>query len=307
MTGFASGRVGLWFATALTAGLATLPASQSALAHPHVFVTNRTQAVFDNGALTGLRYRWVFDEMYTTSAVEGLDKNNDGNLDAAELDELLKVNIEGLKEFDYFTSAMMAGKPVPFADAKDFGMKVIEVDEAPGPQLMAGGPVVTGPVAGPAAGSGQASAPLQSAPSEAPRTVWGRLSAWVSGLFGRSTPAPTIAGGAQTNTTHPASKPKVLTLTFTLPFKTPLAAENLVPGQDGFQFQVGDPQNFIWFEPAGPNAIGIAPGAPAGCRHVLVEPHMTEDQKRLAEAFAKVGGAGAGGLAKANGVVCAKP
>jgi hypothetical protein len=287
-----------------TAGI-ILAASAPALAHPHVWVAHEAKAVFENGALTGLNYRWVFDEIYTASAIEGLDKNNDGKLDAAELDELLKVNIEGLKEFDYFTSALLAGKAVPFGDAKNFQMELVAVDEPPGPQMLVGPNATSGT---------QTQAPpivFDDAAREAPRTVWGRISAWFSGLFGRDQSAsagrsgPTISG--QTTTGKPAEKPKVLAMQFTLTFKQPLPAESLVAGDKGFQFQVGDQQNFIWFEPAGAGAVGLAPGAPAGCSLLQVEPHMTDEQRRLAEAFAKVGGAVAGGITKANGVVCAKP
>lgn len=284
------------------AGL-VLAASSPAIAHPHVWVAHEAKAVFENGALSGLRYRWVFDEIYTTSAIEGLDRNNDGKLDAAELDELLKVNMEGLKEFDYFTSALLAGQPVPFGDAKDFAMEVVFVDEAPGPQMLVGPGVAAGT---------QSQIPaivLDGTRREEPRSVWSRITAWVSGLFGGSQPSPTgpAARPGQATAAKPAEKPKVLAMQFTLSFKQALQPDVLVAGDKGFQFQVGDPQNFIWFEPAGPDAVGLAPGAPAGCSLQLVEPHMTDEQRRLAEAFAKVGGAAGGGMTKANGVVCTKP
>jgi hypothetical protein len=139
--------------------------------------------------------------------------------------------------------------------------------------------------------------------------VWGRISSWFSGLFGgrSQTAAGRSPGPGQANAGKPAEKPKVLAMQFMLTFKEPLPAANLVAGDKGFQFQVGDPQNFIWFEPAAADAVGLAPGAPAGCSLAQVEPHMTEEQRRLAEAFAKVGGAAGGAMTKANGVICGKP
>ena len=40
-------------------------------------------------------------------AIEGLDKNGDGKYDRQELSELAQVNIDGLKEFNYFTVAKL--------------------------------------------------------------------------------------------------------------------------------------------------------------------------------------------------------
>ena len=114
-----------------------MAASAPALAHPHVWVGTQTKIIFENGALSGLRYTWLFDEMYTANAIEGLDKNKDGKFEAAELEELTKVNIEGLKEFDYFTAATMAGEALQFGDAKDYTMEVI--DGRRGPRTADGG------------------------------------------------------------------------------------------------------------------------------------------------------------------------
>lgn len=74
-----------------------------AVAHPHVWVTYQTTVVYDKGAISGFEHVWTFDDMYTSMAVQGLDKNNDGTYDKAELAELAQVNMDGLKDFDYFT------------------------------------------------------------------------------------------------------------------------------------------------------------------------------------------------------------
>ncbi len=106
-----------WIAAAMLAlGVAGLAAPASA--HPHVFIEARTKILYDNGTFTGVEHRWTFDEFYTQTAIEGLDANKDGVYSREELAELAKVNIEGLKEFSYFTYPKLAGKDVTFSDVK---------------------------------------------------------------------------------------------------------------------------------------------------------------------------------------------
>ena len=73
-------------------------------AHPHVWATVRSEILLDpNHQITGIRHAWTFDEFYSAMAVQGLDKNGDGVFSAEELKPLAEVNINSLKEFDYFT------------------------------------------------------------------------------------------------------------------------------------------------------------------------------------------------------------
>ncbi len=56
-------------------------------------------------------------------AIEGLDKNKDGVYDREELAELAKVNIEGLKDFAYFTFPALAGKEIALGEARDYWLE----------------------------------------------------------------------------------------------------------------------------------------------------------------------------------------
>lgn len=87
-----------------------------AAAHPHVFVTAQAIVVHHNGTFTGIQHRWTFDEFYSSMAIEGLDKNRDGVYDREELAELAKINIDGLKDFGYFTFASLAGKELKLGE-----------------------------------------------------------------------------------------------------------------------------------------------------------------------------------------------
>jgi ABC-type uncharacterized transport system substrate-binding protein len=105
-------------ALALAAGLAS--SSSGASAHPHVWVTVEATVLYANGSVTGLQEAWTFDEFYTATAIEGLDANRDGKYDRQELAELAKVNIEGLKEFAYFTYAKLGNGELKFAVPADY-------------------------------------------------------------------------------------------------------------------------------------------------------------------------------------------
>jgi ABC-type uncharacterized transport system substrate-binding protein len=93
------------------AGAATSPVE----AHPHVFVTSKAEVVYDQGKIVAIANHWTFDEFYTAMAIQGLDTNNDGIYTREELAELAKVNMEGLKEFDYFTFAKLGAATAPFS------------------------------------------------------------------------------------------------------------------------------------------------------------------------------------------------
>ena len=97
--------------------LATLFIAAPALAHPHVWVTMRTELVYaPDGRITGIRHAWSFDDMFSTFAIQGLDSKEKGKFTREELAPLAKVNVESLKEFDYFTYATADGKKVALTD-----------------------------------------------------------------------------------------------------------------------------------------------------------------------------------------------
>lgn len=86
-------------------------------AHPHVWVQVKTDIVYGkNDTVKGLRHSWTFDELYTVFALQGMDKNGDGIYDKAELEPLLKVNIDSLKEFNYFTFSKTGDQDINHID-----------------------------------------------------------------------------------------------------------------------------------------------------------------------------------------------
>ncbi len=104
----------------------TIAALGQAQAHPHIWVSVQTTVVYDTGTVTGLRQRWTFDEFYSSMAIQGLDTNGDGTYDRQELDELTKVNIEGLKQFGYFTVARLGDQQLEVDEPADYFMELTE-------------------------------------------------------------------------------------------------------------------------------------------------------------------------------------
>ena len=158
-----------------------------AFAHPHVWVTVTSEIIYDaKGAATGVRHSWEFDDMYSTFALEGLGSKTKGVFTREELAPLAKVNIDSLKDSDFFTYAKVGGKDVEFGDAADYWLEY---------------------------------------------------------------------------------KKEVLTLNFTLPFKTPVTAKNLT-------VEVYDPTYFVDFGFAEKNAVTLV-GAPALCKAAIEKPKQT--------------------------------
>ncbi len=114
-TGCAAVLAGLCTALAGLMGL-----SGAAQAHPHVWVVAQARLIVENGSVVAIRHRWVFDEGYTKMAIDGLDANGDGKYDRKELAELAAVNIEGLKEFAYFTQVKLGPAAVANGEPKDY-------------------------------------------------------------------------------------------------------------------------------------------------------------------------------------------
>jgi ABC-type uncharacterized transport system substrate-binding protein len=99
------------------AALLSLACAWPAAAHPHVWVKAKSELVFaPDGSVTGIRQHWQFDDMFTAFALQGLASKEKGKYTREELAPLAKVNVESLKEYDYFTYATADGKKTALAD-----------------------------------------------------------------------------------------------------------------------------------------------------------------------------------------------
>jgi ABC-type uncharacterized transport system substrate-binding protein len=103
-----------WLIAALCAALGL---SAPALAHPHVWVTMHSEVLYaPDGAATGVRHAWAFDDMFSAFATQGYESKVKGVFTREELAPLAKVNVESLKEYDYFTYASADGVKAKMTD-----------------------------------------------------------------------------------------------------------------------------------------------------------------------------------------------
>jgi ABC-type uncharacterized transport system substrate-binding protein len=97
---------------------AAVPAS----AHPHVWVTVKSKIEFTNGKVTAVIHDWVFDEMYSAFATQGLAKAGD-LVNRDQFAPLAEENAKSLAEIGYFTTLKIGGKAVDFGSVTDYWME----------------------------------------------------------------------------------------------------------------------------------------------------------------------------------------
>ena len=96
-----------------------------AAAHPHVWIDARAELVFDaDGKLISVRHVWRFDELFSGFATQGLATNDKGEVTDEALKPIAKVNVESLKDYDYFTTLRIGGKHVGFKFPVDYWLQV---------------------------------------------------------------------------------------------------------------------------------------------------------------------------------------
>jgi ABC-type uncharacterized transport system substrate-binding protein len=103
--------VWLWLAPALS------------FAHPHVWVTVRSRIEFNpSGDVSAIVHDWVFDEMYSSFATEGLAPK--GKLVTRDMfAPLAQENAGGLADLGYYTTLKIDGKTMEFAPVTEYWME----------------------------------------------------------------------------------------------------------------------------------------------------------------------------------------
>lgn len=108
----------------LLAVLALIAATAAAAAHPHVWVTARSEVVFAaDGTIVAVRHAWTFDEMFSAYATQGLETGPDGKISPKALAELAEVNVTSLKEFEYFSVGKSGNAAVAFEEPVEYRLE----------------------------------------------------------------------------------------------------------------------------------------------------------------------------------------
>jgi ABC-type uncharacterized transport system substrate-binding protein len=116
-----SGR-GKWRLAELGLALGVLAAAPAS-AHPHVWITVKSEIAFaPDGKVTAVVHDWVFDEMYSAFATQGLAKPGE-LVKREQLAQLAQENAGSLAEIGYFTTLKIGGKPVEFGSVTDYWME----------------------------------------------------------------------------------------------------------------------------------------------------------------------------------------
>jgi ABC-type uncharacterized transport system substrate-binding protein len=97
--------------------------TEPATAHPHVWVTVKSALAFTaDGKVSAVIHDWVFDEMYSSFATQGLGRP--GELVRREqFAPLAQENAGSLADIGYFTTLKVGGKPVEFGSVSDYWME----------------------------------------------------------------------------------------------------------------------------------------------------------------------------------------
>ncbi|SHG63583.1 DUF1007 family protein [Bradyrhizobium erythrophlei] len=94
---------------------------RAAQAHPHVWITATSELIYaPDGAITGVRHAWTFDDMFSTYALQGIEARTKGVYSHEELAPLAQTNVESLKEYGFFTFAKADGKKEKFQEPVDY-------------------------------------------------------------------------------------------------------------------------------------------------------------------------------------------
>ncbi len=96
-----------------------IPAKE-AQAHPHVFIVQRLDVVFDDKGLAGIRVRWKFDDMFASMIAEDHDINRSGKFETNEIQAVKEKAFSFISEYNYFMFIKIDNTPFEVKFIKNF-------------------------------------------------------------------------------------------------------------------------------------------------------------------------------------------
>ncbi len=101
-----------------------LTAHTFTFAHPHVFIDNSFTFVFDDKGLSGIRMRWVLDEMFSASIIMDYDRNNNKIFEENEIKAVGRGAFYNLKHYNYFMHITVDNKNVRINSVTGFKAEI---------------------------------------------------------------------------------------------------------------------------------------------------------------------------------------
>ena len=89
-------------------------------AHPHVFIVQRLEVVFDEKGLAGIKVRWQFDDMFASMIAADHDLNRNGKFEASEVEKIKEEAFSFISEHSYFTFIKIDNKAFQIKWVRDF-------------------------------------------------------------------------------------------------------------------------------------------------------------------------------------------
>ena len=109
-----------WYRTLLLAAALSVLVPSAALAHPHVFIVQYLDIVFEQKGLAGIRVHWQFDDMFASMIAEDHDRNRNGTLEPDEVQSVRQKAFTYIAEYGYFTAITIDGTKFPVTFIRDF-------------------------------------------------------------------------------------------------------------------------------------------------------------------------------------------
>ena len=94
--------------------------SVQALAHPHVFVDASVTVLYDASGFSGVKNRWVYDDVYSAAMMSSVDKNDDGKLSADEMKLLESAILGPIEKNNYYNYVQAGSDFLKASGVKDF-------------------------------------------------------------------------------------------------------------------------------------------------------------------------------------------
>jgi len=89
-------------------------------AHPHLFIEQQLEIVFDEQGLSGIRVRWKFDDMFSSMVIQDYDVNRNGRFEPSEVRVIENKAFSLVSEYGYFTFIKIDNVPFPIRSIRHF-------------------------------------------------------------------------------------------------------------------------------------------------------------------------------------------